>query len=119
LTSVRKIKKLKNKIHIDDVFKKGKQLRSDLLVLRYLKDIEVKEAIFIGVAVSKRDVFLAVERNRVKRQIRASVQLYKKLIEEKLPCGYYMFLYKGKLDHSSEELSKTVAKLLDSLGQNT
>ncbi len=101
-----RLEKLKSKIRIDLIFKKGKAVRSGALVMHFiLPKVEVKNT-HIGVSVTKRSVLLACRRNRIKRQIRAVIQQQKEKISQTLPPGFYMVLYKGKVDVSSESLSE-------------
>ena len=90
------IRKLKNKTLIERVFKKGEQIQSGSLAMHYLKSEENNGGIYINVAVSKKEVSLAVNRNAIKRKIRASIILNQLPIKKKLISGYYMILFRKR-----------------------
>ena len=105
------IRKLKNKTLIDRVFKKGEQIQSGSLAMHCLKSEENDGSIYINVAVSKKEVSLAVKRNDIKRKIRASIILNRLPIKQKLISGYYMILYKEK-SLTSSSISKNLKQLI-------
>ena len=105
------IRKLKNKALIDRVFKKGEQIQSGSLAMHYLKSEENDGSIYINVAVSKKEVSLAVKRNDIKRKIRASIILNRLPIKKNLISGYYMILYKEK-SLTSSSISKNLEQLI-------
>ncbi len=106
------IRKLKNKTLIDRVFKKGVQIQSGSLAMHYLKREENNGVIYMNVAVSKKEVSLAIKRNDIKRKIRASIILNRLPIKKKLISGYYMILYKGKKNLTSSSISKNLERLI-------
>lgn len=106
------IKKLKNKNIIDRVFKKGEQIQSGSLAIRYLKSNTNKKAIFISLAVSKKEVSLAVKRNSIKRKIRACIILLQEQIKTNLNCGYYTILYKKKGNMSTSSILDDFEELI-------
>ena len=106
------IEKLKSKIQIDRVFKKGRTVRSGVLVMHFIEDDTKQNNIHVGVSVSKRFVPLAFRRNRIKRQIRAIIQERQKEIVEVLRPGFYMILYKGKIEAEKDSLSRSFKGLL-------
>ena len=106
------IRKLKNKTLIDRVFKKGEQIHCGSLAMHYLKSEENNGGIYINVAVSKKEVCLAVNRNDIKRKIRASIILNRLPIKKKLISGYYMILYKKKKGLTSSSISKNLERLI-------
>ena len=105
------IRKLKNKALIDRVFKKGELIQSGSLAMHFLKSEENDGSIYINVAVSKKEVSLAVKRNDIKRKIRASIILNRLPIKKKLISGYYMILYKKK-NLTSSSISKNLEQLI-------
>ena len=111
----RPIKKLKSKILIERIFKKSKKIRSGTLILHYLLDEKGQNSIYIGVGVSKKNLSLAVRRNRVKRQLRACIGVHHELILDRFAPGLYMFLFKGKKSVSSKYLEQELLKLIDLL----
>ena len=106
------IKKLKNKTLIDRVFKKGEQIQSGSLAMHYLKSEKNNSNIYMNVAVSKKEVCLAVNRNGIKRKIRASIFLNQLPIKKNLISGYYMILYKEKKNVPSSSISKNLEQLI-------
>jgi ribonuclease P protein component len=79
---------------------------SGALVMHFILPKEKVKITHIGVSVTKRSVLLACRRNRIKRQIRAVIQQQKEKVFQTLPPGFYMVLYKGKIEVSSECLSE-------------
>ncbi len=112
------IRKLKNKTLIDRVFKKGEQIQSGSLSMHYLKSEENNGNIYINVAVSKKEVSLAVKRNGIKRKIRASIIINRSPIKKKLISGYYMILYKEKEILTSSSISKNLKQLIRKFKSN-
>jgi ribonuclease P protein component len=112
LSEFPKIRKLKNKTLIDRVFKKGEQVQSGSLAMHYLKSEKNDDSIYISVAVSKKEVCLAVNRNDIKRKIRASIILNQLSIKKKLISGYYMILYKKNKTLTSSSISKNLEQLI-------
>tara|TARA_A100001015_G_scaffold56321_1_gene61935 strand:+ start:124 stop:483 length:360 start_codon:yes stop_codon:yes gene_type:complete len=112
LSEFPEIKKLKNKTLIDRVFKKGEKIQSGSLTMHYLKSEKNDGSIYINVAVSKKEVCLAVNRNGIKRKIRASIILNQLPIKKKLISGYYMILYKKKKGLTSSSISKNLEQLV-------
>ena len=105
------IEKLKNNAIIDRVFKEGRRVQSGYLAMHYLKSKENDGSIYINVAVSKKEVSLAVKRNDIKRKIRASIILNRLPIKKKLISGYYMILYKEK-SLTSSSISINLERLI-------
>ena len=108
-----RLEKLKNKIKIDFIFKKGKAVSSGALVMHFILPKEKVKNPHIGVSVTKRSVLLACRRNRIKRQIRAVIHQQKEKVSQTLPPGFYMVLYKGKVEVSYECLSEDFKGVLE------
>lgn len=107
------IQRLKSKVQIDLVFKKGKVIKSGVLTLHFVESVDGESGPRIGVGVSKRFVLLAYRRNRIKRQIRGVIQKQRNEMLKVLPKGFYMILYKGKVSVETESLDKDIKGLLD------
>ena len=107
------IRKLKSKTLIDRVFKKGEQIQFGHLAIHYLKKKKEEKAIFMSVSVSKKGVSLAVNRNRIKRKIRASIIIHKELVKRKLVSGYYMILYMEKKNGPLLSISENLVELIE------
>ena len=109
------IKRLKNKVLIDLLFNKGKTVSSGVLVVHYLKDLREIDSLFIGVGVSKRNVFLAVNRSVIKRQLRAAIRINHVYIEENMSAGLYMVLFKSKKKLNSSEINSYLLKAFEKI----
>jgi ribonuclease P protein component len=95
-----KIKRLKGKTTIDYLFKKGAVFQTKNLLL------------LIGVSVSKRNFNRAVDRNRIKRQLRSVV----KQLEHDQKFGFRgecMILYTGKRTPKTKALLEEASQLLN------
>ena len=109
------IKRLKNKVLIDLLFNKGKTVSSGVLVVHYLKDLREVDNLFIGVGVSKRNVFLAVNRNVIKRQLRAAIRINQVYIEKNMSAGLYIVLFKSKKKLNSSEINSCLLKAFEKI----
>lgn len=93
--------RLKSKKVIDNLFKEGKSVNNSGFTLVYL--VQTHETFYpikAGFSVPKRYFKKAVDRNRIKRQMREVYRLEKKMIYEKLAQKNLqvalMCIYKGK-----------------------
>ena len=109
------IKKLKNKVLIDLLFNTGKTVSSGALIVHYLRDLKEVDDLFLGVGVSKKYMFLAVNRNLIKRQLRAAIRINKVYIKENMSGGLYMVLFKSKKKLSSSEVSDYLLKAFEKI----
>ena len=100
------LKRLKSKSTLDALFNNKKGHYTKSLVLKVLKK-EKTLFLFAGVSVPKKNFKKAVDRNKIKRQLRQGL----KNIEHKLPFGgSCMLIYKGKkLPLTAEIINETVA----------
>jgi len=106
-----KIKRLKGKTTIDYLFKKGAVFQTKNLLLRLSENPGSKD-LFIGVSVSKRNFNRAVDRNRIKRQLRSVV----KQLEHDQKFGFRgecMILYTGKTTPKTKALLEEASQLLN------
>ena len=87
------MKKLKGKKQIERLFEEGASINDFPLRLVYLES----ESSGFGVSVGKRNFKLAVQRNRIKRQLRAAAKqhLFQTIIDIKKPYNF-MAIYTGK-----------------------
>lgn len=93
-----KIDKLKSKKLIDELFTEGKSVSAYPLRIIY-KNADFKDAVIAktGVSVSKKNVKLAVDRNRIKRLMREAYRLNKASYFNNITTQYtFMILYIGK-----------------------
>jgi ribonuclease P protein component len=86
------LKRLKSKNTLDALFRNKNGHNTKSLILKVLKK-EKASFLLAGVSVPKKNFKKAVDRNKIKRQLRQGL----KNIEHKLPFGgSCMLIYKGK-----------------------
>jgi len=83
--------RLKGKERIDFLFQNGTVVRSRNLIMRQHKNLK-ESFFFVGVSVAKRNFSLAVDRNRIKRQLRSTFIH----LEDGPFLGSCMIIYTGK-----------------------
>lgn len=117
-----KTESLKSTKTIEHLFLEGKTHSKFPIKIFFLpkENIEVNLAAF---AVPKRNFKSAVDRNRVKRQLREAYRLNKQLLDDIHGKKFVMlFLYLGKVKPQYAELEKAMVKLLkklqDEMSQN-
>ena len=101
------IKKLKGKAKFDYLFKEGEINHEGDLLMRTKKDPSMS-FLEVGVSVSKKLFFRAVDRNRIKRQMRVSL---KKIEKDLLFDGLCLVIYTGKEIPKIGVLSDQMQKL--------
>ena len=112
--------RLKSRKLIEALFRSGAWLAEDPVKLVYLfTPLNAEGPAQAGVSVSKKVLKRAVDRNRVKRQMREAYRmnktgLYEHLIKEESQCAM-MFIYKGAADVDSSLIEKKICKLLQRL----
>lgn len=102
------LSRLKSKSVIDNLFEKGDVVCSQLLLLRYL-EVENQGVLFAGVSVSKRNFSKAVDRNRIKRQLREGL---KKTQSLNLFPGNCMLVFTGRKQVKTHIIIREIAFLL-------
>ena len=112
MTQKNGLEKLKSKIQIDLVFKKGKVVRSGALIVHFFTPQKKAEKTYIGVGVPKKSMPMAFRRNRIKRQIKAVIRQREEEVLRSLTPGYYMVLFKGNVGVSYKSLSEDFIGLL-------
>ncbi|WP_460189751.1 ribonuclease P protein component [Urechidicola sp. KH5] len=106
------IQKLKSKKHISNLFESGITLKEFPLRMKYIEaETEVSKVV---ISVPKRLVKKAVDRNRIKRQIRESYRLNQYLLsmETKL---HLMFIFTNSKEVPFETIDKKMKKLLSEI----
>jgi ribonuclease P protein component len=108
-----KDEKLKSKILIERLFAEGKRVKSFPLQLIYIPvEYSFEFPIKVAFSVPKRNVKLAVNRNRIKRLMREVYRKNKYLFSEKLPTSHlFMFIYMGKEEIPYADFEVTIQKL--------
>lgn len=104
-----KSEKLKSKKAIELLFTEGKSLTKYPIKVFYLP-IENKEKTQAGFAVPKRNFKNAVDRNRIKRQLREAYRLQKHLLKNEADLNFtlfFLYIGKEKLSYSTIETSFT------------
>lgn len=114
-----KTEKLKSAKTIENLFLEGRTHSKFPIKIFFLpkENIEANLAAF---AVPKRNFKSAVDRNRVKRQLRETYRLNKQLLDDIHGKKFVMlFLYLGKVKPQYAELEKAMVKLLKKLHDET
>jgi len=103
---------LKSKKTIDLLFAEGKHINSFPLRMSYLPLDKLKNH-QVGIAVSKRNFKNAVDRNRIKRQLRETYRLNQHLLDPKSGTKFaLLFMYIAKEELNYEQIDKAMIKLL-------
>lgn len=108
-----KEEKLKSKKIIELLFKEGKRIKSFPIQLIYLPVNHKSEPpIQVGFSVPKRNIKLAVNRNRIKRLLREVYRKQKHLFSIEINEKYvFMFIYMAKQEINYADLELTMQKL--------
>lgn len=109
-----KEEKLKSKILIENLFAQGERVKSFPLQLIFLPiNHHATFPIKVGFSVPKKNVKLAVKRNRIKRLMREVYRTNKFLFSEKINQPYiFMFIYIGNEEISYADLELAMLKLV-------
>ena len=107
--------RLKSKITIDKIFTEGKSLFVYPIKLVYLALPKNQDADIYkyGVSVSKRNFKLAVDRNRIKRQMREAIRLqYSGMSGTEGQVNLMMFIFAGREKLDYDIIERAIKKLL-------
>ena len=104
------LNRLKGKERINTLFRKGTVLRSKHLMLKVLESDKKETRLYVGVSVPKRNFKKAVDRNRIKRQLRAAIKQAEKKINFSGSC---MLIYTGRKLPLTAELNESVEQLFE------
>ena len=110
MSKVITLNRLKGKELIDALFRKGTVRRSKHLLLKVLEPKESEKVLYVGVSVPKRNFKRAVDRNKIKRQLRIAL----KKMEENIPfSGTCMLIYKGRKHPLTSDLVEGVKEIFN------
>ena len=106
--------RLKSRKLIEELFAKGKSVNAFPLQMKYLAtEFELDTKVQVAFSVPKRNFKNAVDRNRIKRQLRECYRLRKPAFVEQMDQSYiFMILYLGKEEPEYADLEKVMDDLL-------
>ena len=83
-------------------------------MVHYISNEGKNKDILVGINVPKKNISMAVNRNKIKRKIRACIKSEEKSIRDKLASGNYMILFKGrnKKDESFNSILENLQELI-------
>lgn len=111
MTNESPLKRLKSKNAIERLFREGGVVQTKNLLFRYVKQ-EKGNGFYIGVSVAKRNVKRAVDRNRIKRQLRVVV---KKNVALLPALGMGMLIYKGRRLQTTQSIIEETRSLFSKI----
>lgn len=108
---------------IEQLFSKGSSQSMSAFPLRivYIQKGRDGEPLQVLVSVSKRHFKHAVDRNRVKRQIREAYRLHKHLLAQRIPEGISIalaFIWLSDEHCDSQRIEKSVSRLMEKVAVN-
>ncbi|MDB4015744.1 ribonuclease P protein component [Flavobacteriaceae bacterium] len=110
MSKVITLNRLKGKELIDTLFRKGALHRSKHLLLKVLEAKESETVLYVGVSVPKHNFKRAVDRNKIKRQLRNAL----KKVEKQIPfSGACMLIYKGRKHPLTSDLVEGVKEIFN------
>ena len=105
--------KLKSRKQITQLFDEGLSLKEYPIRLRFLKVDEVDSQFKVAFSVPKRNVKLAVNRNRIKRMLREAYRLNKHILIDDVESSFIlMFIYTDKIEWEYQDLERKMILLL-------
>ena len=109
-----KQERLKSKKLIEKLYAEGDSVKTFPLRMMYVQTVHTSEfPCQVGVSVAKRNYKLAVDRNRLKRLMRETYRLQKKIVYNNLEEPYvFMISYIGREEIKYEDLYLKMEKLL-------
>ncbi|AOW21149.1 ribonuclease P protein component [Urechidicola croceus] len=115
-----KEEKLKSQKQIENLFVEGLSLKKFPLRMKYLRvETDSKLPIKVAFSVPKRNVKLAVNRNRIKRLLREAYRKNKYILLNNLEHQYVvMFIYVDKTEWAYEDLEQKMVLLMEKFIKN-
>lgn len=106
--------RLKSRKLIEKLFAEGKSINAFPLQMKYLAtEFDLDTKVQVAFSVPKRNFKKAVDRNRIKRQLRECYRLRKPEFVEQMHQSYiFMILYLGKEEPEYADLEKVMDDLL-------
>ncbi len=111
--SVIALKKLKGKNALAQLFELGLQKHHRSVSIRYLPVADSFKNVLFSVGVPKKKIPNAVDRNRLKRQLREAIYSYKNWKEKSDKKGVFMVFYNGRRPENFVIIERNVHFLLD------
>lgn len=114
-----KEEKLKGVKQIELLFKHGKRIKLFPIQLIYLPVEQTADfPIKVGFSVPKRNIKLAVNRNKIKRLMREAYRKNKHLYSKHVASNYvFMFIYMGKEKENFEKLQLVIQNIAKQFSQ--
>ncbi|MFK5878260.1 MAG: ribonuclease P protein component [Flavobacteriaceae bacterium] len=111
--------KLKSRKQITQLFDEGLSLKEYPIRLRFLKVYEVDSQFKVSFSVPKRNVKLAVNRNRIKRLLRETYRLNKHILIDTIEGNFVlMFIYTDRTEWEYQDLEKKMISVLHKFVEN-
>ena len=111
--------KLKSRKQITQLFEEGLSLKEYPIRLRFLKVEEADVQFKTAFSVPKRNVKLAVGRNRIKRMLREVYRLNKHILVDAIEGDFIlMFIYTDKAAWEYQDLEKKMIRLLHKFAES-
>jgi len=125
LQTFKKEERLTNKKLFEQLFSEGKQLKIFPFRLVYLpKKLEIPTPVQVALAVPKRLIKKAVQRNRIKRQMRETYRTNKHLIYSNCTESYILIITfidtkEWKSEALGEKMKILIEKFISVVNENT
>jgi ribonuclease P protein component len=105
--------KLKSRKLIKKIFEQGEAIKFYPILIRFV--LQNTDTHSVGVSVSKRNFKKAVDRIRIKRQLREAYRLNKEKLQNTDSKYAMMIIFIGKKEMTSKDIQETVKSLFKEL----